>query len=105
MLLKGDDLDSIEEDYFKVKGKILQLVYLPDTVYNSVKLHLDLKFWSLGPIQIKITIRKDKGWWNNMAKTEIKIDEHKSISDHCTVIATVKERINIPKISIQVDRK
>ena len=44
MLLKGDDLHSIEEDYFKVKGKILQLVYLPDTVYNSVKLHLDLKF-------------------------------------------------------------
>ena len=105
MLLKGDDLDSIEEDYFKVKGKILQLVYLPDTVYNSVKLHLDLKFWSLGPIQIKITIRKDKGWWNNMAKTEIKIDEDKSRSDLRSVIATVKERINIPKISIQVDRK
>ena len=61
MLLKGDDLDSIEEDYFKVNDKILQLVYLPDTLYNSVKLHLDLKFWSLGPIQIKITIRKDKG--------------------------------------------
>ena len=40
-----------------------------------------------------------------MAKTEIKIDEHKSRSDHCTVIVTVKERINIPKISIQVDRK
>ena len=44
MLLKGDDLDSIEEDYFKVNDKILQLVYLPDTVYNSVNLHLDLKF-------------------------------------------------------------
>ena len=42
MLSKGDDLDSIEEDYFN--DKILQLVYLPDTVYNSVKLHLDLKF-------------------------------------------------------------
>ena len=42
MLLKGDDLDSIEEDYFN--DKILQLVYLPDTVYNSVKLHLDLTF-------------------------------------------------------------
>ena len=103
MLLKGDDLDSIEEDYFN--DKILQLVYLPDTVYNSVNLHLDLKFWSLGPIQIKITIRKDKGWWNYMAKTEIKIDEHKSRSDHRSVKATVKERINIPKISIQVDRK
>ena len=103
MLLKGGDLDSIEEDYFN--DKILQLVYLPDTVYNSVNLHLDLKFWSLGPIQIKITIRKDKGWWNNMAKTEIKIDEHKSRSDHRSVIATVKEGINIPKISIQVDRK
>ena len=44
MLLKGDDLDSIEEDYFKVNDKILQLVYLPDTLYKSVKLHLDLKF-------------------------------------------------------------
>ena len=105
MLLKGDDLVSIEEDYFKVNEKILQLVYLPDTVYNSVKLHLDLKFWSLGPIQIKITIREDKGWGNKMAKTEIKIDEHKSRSDHCAVIVAVKERINIPKISIQVDRK
>ena len=103
MLSKGDDLDSIEEDYFN--DKILQMVYLPDTVYNSAKLHLDLKFWSLGPIQIKITIRKDKEWLNKMAKTEIKIDEHKSRSDHCAVIATVKERINIPKISIQVDRK
>ena len=40
-----------------------------------------------------------------MAKTEIKIDEHKSRSDHCVVIVAVKERINIPKISIQVDRK
>ena len=105
MLLKGDDLVSIREDYFKVNEKILQLVYLPDTVYNSVKLHLDLKFWSLGPIQIKITIRKDKGWWNNMAKTEIKIDEDKSRSNHHSVIATVKEQINIPNISIQVDRK
>ena len=103
MLSKGDDLDSIEEDYFN--DKTLQMVYLPDTVYNSAKLHLDLKFWSLGPIQIKITIRKDKEWLNKMAKTEIKIDEHKSRSDHCTVIVTVKERINIPKISIQVDRK
>ena len=43
MLLKGDDLDSIEDDYFEVHDKILQLVYLPDTVYNSAKLHLDLK--------------------------------------------------------------
>ena len=42
MLLKGDDLVSIE-DYFKKNDKILQLVHLPDTVYNSVKLHLDLK--------------------------------------------------------------
>ena len=73
MLLKGDNLDSIEEDYFKVNDKILQLVYLPNTVYNSVKLHLDLKFWNLGPVQIKITIRKDKGWGNNMAKTESKL--------------------------------
>ena len=40
-----------------------------------------------------------------MARTEIKIDEHKSRSDHRSVKATVKERINIPKISIQVDRK
>ena len=32
-----------------------------------------------------------------MAKTEIKIDEHKSRSNHCTVIVTVKEQINIPK--------
>ena len=103
MLSKGDDLDSIEEDFFN--DKILQMVYLPDTVYNSAKLHLDLKFWSLGPIQIKITIRKDKEWLNKMAKTEIKIDEHKSRSDHCAVIVAVKERINIPKISIQVDRK
>ena len=44
MLLKGDDLHSIKEDYFKINDKILQLVYLPDTVYNSVQLHLDLKF-------------------------------------------------------------
>ena len=44
MLLKGDDLVSIEEDYFKVNDKIPQLVHLPDTVLNSVKLHLDLKF-------------------------------------------------------------
>ena len=43
MLLKGDDLDSMEDDYFKVNDKILQLVYLPDTVYNSAKLYLDLK--------------------------------------------------------------
>ena len=103
MLSKGDDLDSIEEDYFN--DKTLQMVYLPDTVYNSAKLHLDLTFLSLGPIQIKITIRKDKEWLNKMAKTEIKIDEHKSRSDHCAVIVAVKERINIPKISIQVDRK
>ena len=41
-----------------------------------------------------------------MAKTDRnKIDEHKSRSNHCTVIVAVKERINIPKISIQVDRK
>ena len=40
-----------------------------------------------------------------MAKTEIKIDEDKSRSNHHSVIATVKEQINIPKISIQVDRK
>ena len=41
MLLKGDDLVSIE-DYFKVNDKIPHLVHLPDTVLNSVKLHLDL---------------------------------------------------------------
>ena len=56
MLLKGDDLVSIEEEYFKVNDKILKLVYLPDTVYNSANLHLDLKLWSLGPMQIKITV-------------------------------------------------
>ena len=43
MRLKGDDLVSIEEEYFKVNDKILQLVHLPDTVYNSANLHLDLK--------------------------------------------------------------
>ena len=43
MLLKGDDLDSMEGECFEVNYKILQLVYLPDTVYNSAKLHLDLK--------------------------------------------------------------
>ena len=43
MLLKGDDLISIEDNYFKVDDKILHPVYLPDTVFNSVKLNLDLK--------------------------------------------------------------
>ena len=40
---KGDDLVSIEEEYFKVNDKILKLVHLPDTVNNSAKLHLNLK--------------------------------------------------------------